>query len=121
MNCKHSFQEKSMGQAYYLNVQGGDVPDFSHFGHFLLNFICQSYWREDGERSILQANYKPSEFGLGCEIMCLPIVPRPPIFILPNRKNGTESVVTVFGTTSRMTMTFSGFDGMSLEAILEPL
>ena len=49
----------------------------------------------------------------------LPIVPRPPIFILPKRKNGTDSVVMVRGTTSRMTITFSGSFGISLEVILE--
>ena len=47
-----------------------------------------------------------------------PIVPRPPIFILPNRENGTEHVVIVRGTTSRITITFSGFEGISLDAML---
>jgi hypothetical protein len=42
------------------------------------------------------------------------MVPRPPTFILPKRRNGTESVVMVLGTTSRMTITFSGSLGMSL-------
>jgi len=48
----------------------------------------------------------------------VPIVPRPPTFILPKRRNGTESVVMVRGTTSRMTITFSGSFGMSLEDIV---
>lgn len=47
----------------------------------------------------------------------LPIVARPPIFILPNRRKGTESVVT-FGAMSRITITSSGFEGMSLEVML---
>jgi hypothetical protein len=47
-------------------------------------------------------------------VCSIPIVPLPPIFILPKRRNGTESVVMVLGTTSRMTMTFSGSFGMSL-------
>jgi hypothetical protein len=44
----------------------------------------------------------------------VPIVPRPPIFILPKRKKGTDSVVMTLGTTSRMTMTFAGSEGTSL-------
>lgn len=45
------------------------------------------------------------------------IVPRPPTLILPNREKGTESVVMMLGTTSRMTMTLAGSDGMSFEDI----
>lgn len=46
-----------------------------------------------------------------------PIVARPPNLIRPKRRKGTESVVTP-GTTSRMTITSSGFLGMSLSDIL---
>jgi hypothetical protein len=45
-------------------------------------------------------------------------VPRPPIFILPKRQNGTENVVMVLGTTSRMTMTLAGSEGTSFEDML---
>lgn len=48
----------------------------------------------------------------------IPIVPRPPTFILPKRAKGTEQVVMVRGTTSRITITFSGLDGISFEVIL---
>jgi hypothetical protein len=47
----------------------------------------------------------------------IPTVALPPNFILPNRKNGTEKVVT-FGERSRMTITSSGFLGMSLSAMM---
>jgi len=43
----------------------------------------------------------------------LPSVPLPPSFILPKRRKGTDSV-TMSGVTWRITMTFSGLDGMSL-------
>jgi hypothetical protein len=46
-------------------------------------------------------------------------VPRPPILITPKRQNGVESVVIVLGTTSRMTMTFDGSDGTSLEDMMK--
>lgn len=45
------------------------------------------------------------------------IVARPPIFILPNRKKGTERVVT-FGAMSRITITSSGFEGTSLDVMM---
>lgn len=45
--------------------------------------------------------------------MNVPIVPRPPIFILPNRQKGTDSVVITRGTTSRITMTLAGSEGTS--------
>lgn len=45
-------------------------------------------------------------------------MPRPPIFILPKRQKGTENVVMVLGTTSRMTMTLAGSEGTSFEDIL---
>ena len=48
----------------------------------------------------------------------VPIVPRPPIFILPNRQKGTESVVMTLGTTSRMTMTLAGSGCDSLSDML---
>lgn len=49
----------------------------------------------------------------------IPIVALPPNLILPNRKNGTESVVT-FGDTSRITMTFSGSEeGTGLSDMLK--
>jgi hypothetical protein len=41
------------------------------------------------------------------------------ILILPKRWNGTESVVMVRGTRSRITITFSGFEGMSFEDIVD--
>jgi hypothetical protein len=47
----------------------------------------------------------------------LPTVALPPNFILPNRRNGTENVVTL-GERSRMTITSSGFLGMSLSAMM---
>jgi hypothetical protein len=46
----------------------------------------------------------------------IPMVARPPTLISPNRRNGTESVVMP-GTTSRITMTASGFAGTSLDDI----
>jgi hypothetical protein len=45
-------------------------------------------------------------------------VPRPPIFILPNRQKGTESVVMTLGTTSRMTITLAGSGCDSLSDML---
>ena len=50
--------------------------------------------------------------------MRIPMVPRPPNFILPKRQKGTESVVIARGTTSRMTMTLAGSEGTSLDDIL---
>jgi hypothetical protein len=50
----------------------------------------------------------------------LPIVARPPIFIRPNRRKGTERVVT-FGAMSRITITSSGFEGMSFEVMIAVL
>jgi hypothetical protein len=38
--------------------------------------------------------------------------------MLPKRQKGTESVVMVLSTTSRMTMTFSGSEGTSLEDMM---
>lgn len=46
-----------------------------------------------------------------------PIVALPPNFISPNRRKGTERVVTP-GTISRITITSSGFEGMSFSDIL---
>jgi hypothetical protein len=46
------------------------------------------------------------------------MVPLPPTFMRPNRQNGTESVVTTRGTTSRITITLTGSDGTSLEDML---
>lgn len=46
------------------------------------------------------------------------IVPRPPIFMRPKREKGTERVVMVRGTTSRITITSAGFAGISLEVIM---
>jgi hypothetical protein len=46
-------------------------------------------------------------------------VPLPPTFILPNRQNGVENVATVLGTTSRITITLAGSEGISLEVILQ--
>jgi hypothetical protein len=51
-------------------------------------------------------------------LLPIPIVPRPPTFILPKRQNGTDNVVITLGTTSRMTMTLAGSDGTSLEDML---
>jgi hypothetical protein len=48
----------------------------------------------------------------------IPIVPRPPTFILPKRQKGTDNVVMTLGTTSRMTMTLAGSEGTSLEDML---
>lgn len=45
------------------------------------------------------------------------MVPRPPIFILPNRQKGTDSVVITRGTTSRITMTLAGSEGTSFSDI----
>jgi hypothetical protein len=47
------------------------------------------------------------------------IVPRPPTLIRPNREKGIEKVVMVFGITSRMTMTFDGSNGTSLDVMME--
>lgn len=47
----------------------------------------------------------------------IPIVARPPNFIRPKRRNGTLRVVTP-GTSSRITITSSGFWGMSFDVIL---
>jgi hypothetical protein len=44
----------------------------------------------------------------------VPTVARPPNFMRPNRRKGTESVVTL-GAISRITITSSGFSGTSLE------
>lgn len=46
-----------------------------------------------------------------------PTVALPPILISPKRENGTERVV-IPGTTSRITITSSGFEGMSFEDML---
>lgn len=46
-----------------------------------------------------------------------PKVPRPPMGIVPSLLKGTENVTT-FGVTSRITMTFAGSAGISLEDIL---
>ena len=50
----------------------------------------------------------------------LPAVPRPPMGKRPKRRKGTEKVTT-FGVMSRMTMTSSGLDGMSLDDMLGSL
>jgi len=47
-------------------------------------------------------------------------VPRPPMGNFPKRRKGTEKVTTL-GVTSRMTMTSSGFWGMSLEDMVAVL
>jgi hypothetical protein len=47
----------------------------------------------------------------------IPTVALPPNFILPNRRNGTEKVVTL-GERSRMTITSSGFLGTSFSAMM---
>jgi hypothetical protein len=47
----------------------------------------------------------------------VPIVARPPNFIRPNRRKGTERVVTL-GVISRITITPSGFWGTSLSDIV---
>lgn len=44
----------------------------------------------------------------------VPTVARPPTFMRPKRRKGTESVVTL-GVISRMTITSSGFEGTSLD------
>jgi hypothetical protein len=41
-------------------------------------------------------------------------VPRPPIFTRPKRRKGVEKVL-MSGVTLRITMTFSGSEGISLE------
>lgn len=41
-------------------------------------------------------------------------MPRPPIFMRPKRRKGVEKVL-MSGVTLRMTMTFSGSEGTSLE------
>jgi hypothetical protein len=46
-----------------------------------------------------------------------PIVALPPTFINPKRRKGTERVVMP-GTSSRITITSSGFDGTSLEVMV---
>lgn len=46
----------------------------------------------------------------------IPRVPRPPILTFPNREKGTEKVA-MLGVTLRMTMTWSGSEGMSLDDI----
>lgn len=48
----------------------------------------------------------------------VPMVPRPPTFILPNRQNGTERVVIALGTTSRITMTLAGSEGTNFDDML---
>lgn len=45
-------------------------------------------------------------------------VPRPPIWICPNRENGTDRVVTFF-VSCRMTITSDGFDGMSFDVMID--
>jgi hypothetical protein len=47
----------------------------------------------------------------------IPRVPLPPMLILPKREKGTERVM-MSGVMLRMTMTFSGFEGMSLLVML---
>lgn len=49
----------------------------------------------------------------------IPMVPRPPIFILPNRQKGTDIVVMTLGTTSRMTMTLAGSEGINFSDIVD--
>lgn len=49
--------------------------------------------------------------------MFLPIVARPPHRSIPKRRKGTESVVMP-GAISRITMTLSGFAGISLLAMV---
>ena len=44
---------------------------------------------------------------------CLPTVPLPPSWMRPNRRKGTERV-RMSGVTFRITITFSGSEGMSL-------
>lgn len=46
----------------------------------------------------------------------IPIVALPPNFILPARRKGRETVVTP-GTSSRITMTSSGFEGPEFDMI----
>jgi hypothetical protein len=55
---------------------------------------------------------------MGEDGLRIPMVPRPPTFILPNRQKGTDRVVMTLGTTSRMTMTLAGSEGTSLEDML---
>lgn len=57
---------------------------------------------------------------LGVEGGEVPIVARPPIFIRPKRRKGTERVVT-FGAMSRITITCSGFGGMSFDVMVAGL
>ena len=45
------------------------------------------------------------------------MVPRPPTFSLPNRRNGAEHVV-MLGVTWRITITLEGSEGMSLDVML---
>jgi hypothetical protein len=47
----------------------------------------------------------------------IPSVPRPPIWILPNRAKGTEKV-TMLGVMLRMTMRSAGLAGIKLEDIV---
>ncbi len=47
----------------------------------------------------------------------VPMVPRPPTFMRPNRQNGLDNVV-MFGVTLRITITSAGLDGTSLEVML---
>ncbi len=50
-------------------------------------------------------------------VVVVPMVPRPPIFILPKRRKGAEQV-TMLGVTWRMTITLEGSWGMSFSLMV---
>lgn len=102
-----------------FDVVCADVFDFAHGADGLLDFFCKGHRGEAGDAAVLEADYGRAcqltdlvvELGGGRE--CVPRVALPPSFILPKRRKGTERV-TISGVTLRITMTFSGLEGMSL-------
>lgn len=99
----------------YLSIRRADVADFAHFGDLGFDFVGERNGREDGEGAGLEAHWEARQLLQSyTERAFLPMVPRPPILILPNRQKGTDMVVMTLGTTSRMTMTLAGSEGTSL-------
>jgi len=102
-----------------FGIVGGNVLYGTHLGDLTADIVGESDRGEDGYAAVLQADWKVSIGAArdGCESNNVPSVPRPPMLIWPKRAKGSERV-TMSGVMLRMTMTLSGFDGMSLLVIL---
>lgn len=106
-----------------LEIGGCDVGDAVSEG---LEFGCyrrgEGNGREDGELTRCETDCWDNLLAFVWDERTkkreIPIVALPPNLIMPNRKKGTESVVT-FGVTSRITMTFSGSEGTSLSDMMK--